>query len=106
MKRISFLGLIFLLWVGALHLGDRAEAADKYPFKPIAFMVPGEAGSGVDLMFRKIYQKASSVLGQPIMVVNKAGAGGSIGLRELHDAKPDGYSLGAVSPVIVTCKLQ
>lgn len=91
---------------GILSFEFPALGAEKYPVKPVTVIVPAEAGSGADLMFRKLYQKASTVLGQPIMIVNKSGAGGSMGLRELHDAKPDGYTLGAVTPIIVSNKLQ
>jgi tripartite-type tricarboxylate transporter receptor subunit TctC len=50
--------------------------------------------------------KAETILGQPLMIVNKPGAGGSIALREIHDAKPDGYTLGAIAAMVVTNRLQ
>lgn len=105
-QRLCIQILSLLLLLGVFSLENKIQAAEKYPLKPITIIIPGEAGSGVDTMFRKNYQKASMILGQPIMIVNKPGAGGSIALRELHDAKPDGYTLGAFTPVIVTNKLQ
>ena len=53
-----------------------------------------EAGADGDVLVRPIYQRMSKILGQPILVVNKPGGGSSIGYRELHAAKPDGYTIG------------
>jgi tripartite-type tricarboxylate transporter receptor subunit TctC len=65
-----------------------------------------EAGADGDLTWRPPCQKAAKVLGQPIVVVNKPGAGGSIAYRELHDAKPDGYTVGNITSSLITNKLQ
>jgi len=83
-----------------------ARAADKYPVKPILFIVAVEAGADGDVLVRPIMQKVSQTLGQPIVIVNKPGGGSSIGYREIHGAKPDGYTLGWGSATIITNKLQ
>jgi tripartite-type tricarboxylate transporter receptor subunit TctC len=82
------------------------RAADKYPVKPILFIVAVEAGADGDVLVRPIMQKVSQTLGQPIVIVNKPGGGSSIGYREIHGAKPDGYTLGWGSATIITNKLQ
>jgi len=51
-------------------------------------------------------QKVSQILGQPVMIVNKPGAGSSIGYREVHRAKPDGYTTGWGSATLISNKLQ
>ena len=60
----------------------------------------------MDIMSRSFIEKLSPLLGQPIMVVNKPGAGSSIGYREVHGAKPDGYTIGLAATTIVSNKLQ
>src|SRR4051794_1016488 len=86
--------------IGAVH------AADKYPVKPIQCIVAVEAGADGDVLVRPILERVSKTLGQPIVVVNKPGGGSSIGYRELHTAKPDGYTIGWGSATIITNKLQ
>ena len=65
-----------------------------------------EAGADGDVLVRPIFERVSKMIGQPITVVNKPGGGSSIGYRELHRAKPDGYTLGWGSATIITNKLQ
>ena len=83
-----------------------AQAAENYPVKPIVFIIAGEAGGDADVIVRPVMQRVSQMVGQPIVIVNKPGAGSSIGYRELHGAKPDGYTLGWGSATIITNKLQ
>lgn len=97
-KTLVFLtGLAFLLmpWSEAM----------PYPDKPIKAIVGYEAGSAVDINARIFFQFMEKELGQPIAVVNKPGAAGSLGLREVQGASPDGYTIG-VSPSINVLKLQ
>ena len=90
----------------ALLLLGTAHAAEKYPVKPITAIVAVEAGADGDVLVRPILQSVSKMLGQPILVVNKPGGGSSIGYRELHAAKPDGYTIGWGSATIITNKVQ
>lgn len=85
--------------------GSQTRAAEKYPIKPITFIVPAEAGSDGDIIARPLCQKVSALLGQPVIVVNKPGAGSSIGYREIHDAKPDGYTIGIGFTSLATNRL-
>jgi len=106
MKKLCILMVSFFLISIVFILGSKTQAAEQYPVKPITFIVPLEAGSDGDVLARPIVQKVSSILGQPIMVVNKPGAGSSIGYREIHDAKPDGYTIGWAAATIVSNKMQ
>ena len=70
----------------------RAQAA--WPNKPIRCIIPLPPGGGTDTMGRRAMQRLSDVLGQPVIVDNKAGAGGTIGSDLVAKADPDGYTIG------------
>jgi tripartite-type tricarboxylate transporter receptor subunit TctC len=97
--------LASVIVVTGLHTAA-THAAANYPLKPITFIVPIEAGSDGDLLARPLVEKAAAILGKPIIVENKPGAGNSIGCREIHNAKPDGYTIGMTPITIITNKLQ
>ena len=93
---------------GVLSIGlvGQAIAQDKYPSKPITFIVAVEAGADGDVLARPLMERVGRILGQPITVVNKPGAGSSIGTTIVAQAKPDGYTIGWGSATIITNKLQ
>ncbi|MDH6592333.1 tripartite-type tricarboxylate transporter receptor subunit TctC [Variovorax sp. TBS-050B] len=70
-----------------------AQAAD-YPAKPIRFIVPYTPGGTTDLVARTVGQKVSEKLGQPVLIDNRGGAGGNIGMDAVAKAAPDGYTIG------------
>ncbi len=67
--------------------------AQTFPQRPIQVVVPVAAGGGTDVLARAVGQKVSEILGQPLVVENKLGAGGNIGVELVVKAKPDGYTL-------------
>ena len=69
-------------------------AQDKYPSKPIVWVCPYAAGGNADSRSRQVAKAMSALLGQPIVVDNKSGAGGNIGTEMIARGKPDGYTLG------------
>jgi tripartite-type tricarboxylate transporter receptor subunit TctC len=71
--------------------------AQTYPIKPIRLIVPAAPGSTADIASRFVAQELSEALSQPVVVENKAGAGGTIGTGELARAAPDGYTIGFAS---------
>lgn len=71
-----------------------ALAADAFPSRPIRIIVPYTPGDGPDVIARLVGQKISEKLGQPVIVDNKPGASGQIGLEQTAKAPPDGYTLG------------
>ena len=80
-----------------LALVGAVSAQSKYPDQPIKFIVALPAGGSVDMIARTLGQKLSAALGQPIVVDNRGGASGQIGMPVVAKAAPDGYTL-TVSP--------
>ena len=78
----------------------RAFAA-AYPERPVTFICPWPAGGTADATMRALCVAAARALGQTLVVENKAGASGMLGLRALASAKPDGYTIGQI-PISVT----
>lgn len=80
--------------VAGLAAGGFAPArAAAYPSKPIRLIVPSAAGGSPDAICRILADGLHGLLGQPLVIDNKPGAGGSIGMVELARAEPDGYTL-------------
>jgi tripartite-type tricarboxylate transporter receptor subunit TctC len=75
-------------------LAQSAKGGSTYPEKPVRVIVPNPAGGGVDIIARLVGQHLGERLGQQIVVDNRAGAGGTIGLGLLAKAPADGYTLG------------
>jgi len=74
----------------ALHAGAGAQA---WPAKSIRIIVPFTPGSGTDIMARTVSEKLSLQLGQPIVIENRPGAGGTIGTALVAKAEPDGHTI-------------
>ena len=74
-------------------LAHAADAVKDYPSRPIRLIVPNAPGSAVDTLSRIVGGKLSDVIGQQIVMDNRSGAAGIIGMEIAKDANPDGYTL-------------
>jgi len=88
MKRSTLAITTFAL---ALHAID--AGAQSWPAKPLTAIVPVGAGSSTDIVHRLVLEQLSAQLGQPIVVENRVGAGGTIGSSFVAKAAPDGYTI-------------
>jgi tripartite-type tricarboxylate transporter receptor subunit TctC len=95
-------GICFYLLFFMLVLPGFALAQEKYPNRPITYMIGYPAGGGTDIFTRPLISAASKILGQPIVVVNKPGASSAIEITTLKSEKPDGYTIGTLSAGAVT----
>src|SRR5476649_405923 len=70
------------------------SSAQSYPDRPIRFFVPFPAGGSTDAVARAMQPALEKILGQPVVVENRAGAGGTLGVDAVAKAAPDGYTIG------------
>lgn len=98
-KRKALLMVTVLLVVSSLSLfANGAKEAEVFPSRPITLIVPWSAGGGTDAIARAVARNAEKHLGVPVIVENKPGGTGAVGLGATVAAKPDGYTL-AIIPV-------
>ena len=93
-NRLSTLFCLFLL---VIALPRVVLAQEKYPTRPINFIIGYPAGGSTDICARPLVTAASKILGQPIVVVNKPGGGSAVGAASLKNEKPDGYTIGILA---------
>ena len=92
MKRRQLISMVAVAWTAALGMACVAHA-QAYPVKPVRLIVPFPAGGATDLFARSLSQKLGDRLGQPVVVDNKPGAGGTLGSDLAAKAPADGYTL-------------
>ena len=107
LRRIQFnvvLGVFVVAATGLAQIWSCAEAEDagSYPDHPIRVIVSVPAGGGVDTVTRIVTDKMRAPLGQPLIVENRAGVGGSVAAESVSKADPDGYTLLASQPSPIT----
>jgi tripartite-type tricarboxylate transporter receptor subunit TctC len=106
MAGIRSLTIACAVIAGTLTLAPPAAVAQPYPSKPIRVIVPFAAGGAVDALARMLAAKVQDSVGQPVIVENRAGAGGTTGAAEVAKAPPDGYTIlqntngQAISPAL------
>ncbi|TFZ07192.1 tripartite tricarboxylate transporter substrate binding protein [Ramlibacter henchirensis] len=88
----SFLSRRALLTAFGLALAAGGASAQSWPGKPVRLVIPFPAGGSTDIVGRLIGEKLSTALGQPVVVDNRAGAGGTTGSDLVAKAAPDGYT--------------
>lgn len=93
LRRRAGLALVTALAAGALLAPALGQAQPAYPGKPIHIVVPFPPGGSTDVLARRIGDKLASAWGQPVVVDNRAGAGGTVGADYVAKSAPDGYTL-------------
>ena len=102
MKRLA----ATFMMIAALFPGATASA-QTWPTRPIKAYIPFSAGSATDVIPRAVFDRVAAELGQPIVIENRGGAGGTIGVGAVVKADPDGYTILAnssahtVAPAII-----
>lgn len=84
---------LLALACGAALLAPALQAQTAYPDKPVRFIVPYPPGGGTDVIARIVQNRFQAALGQPIVIENKGGAGGSVGTEMAAKSAPDGYTV-------------
>jgi len=85
------------LIAAVLVLVATQAAAQSFPSRPVRIIVPFTPGSVTDIMARSVSERLAAALGQPVVIENRPGAGGTIGTAAVAKAPPDGYTLAVVS---------
>src|SRR6266851_2093397 len=88
-----FMRHIFLAALLVAAMSASARAQTDYPTKPIQLVVPVPPGGAADFIARTLGQKLGDALGQPVVISNRGGAGGTIASAGVAKAEPDGYTL-------------
>lgn len=88
---------LILIAVLCVQCKPQVKNTDTYPDRPISYIVPWSAGGMTDISSRIMASVLQKALDQPVNVVNRTGGGGIVGHLALSAAKPDGYTLGAVT---------
>ena len=88
--------------IALLIVGAPARAQAPYPTRPIECVIPFAPGGPTDTAIRLIQPQLSANLGVPLVLINKAGGGGALGMDAVAKAKPDGYTLAATVRSTVT----
>jgi tripartite-type tricarboxylate transporter receptor subunit TctC len=92
---------LFLIYV-FIHVSVANSAEEKYPSRPIKYLVGTAAGGPTDVDSRKLADFVGKVLGQDVIVDNRPGAGGALGASVLAKSKPDGYTIGTFTSGVYT----
>src|SRR5688572_23052575 len=91
----------FLHMGGALAAGSAlwsaSASAQAFPSRPINLIIPFAPGGDTDIRARLLQPHLQKHLGQPVVMVNRPGAGGVIGYDQIAKAAPDGYTVGAIN---------
>ncbi|TFY99517.1 tripartite tricarboxylate transporter substrate binding protein [Ramlibacter rhizophilus] len=82
--------------VAAQALPSLAQQAGSFPSKPIRLLIAFPAGGPTDITMRQLAENASKILGQPVVIENKPGAGGTLPATQLQTSQPDGYTLAQI----------
>ena len=93
---------LITLIVALSSLGVAPAASAQYPERPVTLIAPFPAGGAVDIVARGLAEAVKRHLPKPVVIVNRPGGAGTIGISEVVQAKPDGYTIGLGAVAIMT----
>ncbi len=102
LRRGAFIAALGIVAAGTAAAAAWAQGAANFPDRPIRVIVSVPAGGGVDAITRLVAAKMQTLLGQPMVVENRAGVGGSVAADYVFHSTPDGYTLLASQPSPIT----
>ncbi len=92
MKHLSIAALA--TWLAVMATAPLAPAQERFPSRPVQVVVPATPGGPVDTAVRMIEPALAAALGQPVVLLNKPGASGTLGMHDVATAEPNGYTIG------------
>jgi tripartite-type tricarboxylate transporter receptor subunit TctC len=103
-NRTRWLISISVLAMGLAGIAMPTRAEQKFPSRPIQMVIPTAPGGGTDISLRMLASLAEPILGSRIVIVNKTGGDGTVGMAAITEAKPDGYTIGGLwnAPLTMT----
>ena len=104
LNTVKFIAVISLFAASVLLRGSILPAAE-YPAKTIQVINPFPPGAVTDIVARILAPKMSAALGQQVVIVNKAGGGGAVGIQAAKEAAPEGYTILVTPPPILLIPL-
>jgi tripartite-type tricarboxylate transporter receptor subunit TctC len=104
LRNVRVLYMLLMLLALAFYAWPSVYAAE-YPTRTVQIINPFPPGAITDILARLLTDKLSSLLGQPVVVINKSGGGGAVGIKAVKDAPADGYSVLIAPPPIVLIPL-
>ncbi len=102
MKMLRAATRILLVAALAVAFAAQAASAERFPSRPVRMILPYAPGGIIEFVGRTLAQKLGEVLGQPVVVEGRPGAGSIVGVDYVAHAAPDGYTIVLVDPAIVT----
>src|ERR687898_48928 len=93
LRAIRWFYVLAMLLASFFGFSDETRAQEKYPNRPITIVAPFPPGGVADLTARPVAAAMEKVLKNPVVVVNKTGAAGAVGMSSVANSKPDGYTL-------------
>jgi tripartite-type tricarboxylate transporter receptor subunit TctC len=97
MTKLKFAAAVAAALLWTVMSVAQAQDAAAYPSKPLRILVPFTPGSATDIVARLVGEKLNAAWGQPVIVENRPGAGGTIGINQTAKAEPDGHTVAVVS---------
>lgn len=105
MKKVLLLSVLLIMSVQSMAFFGKKNAAKSFPKKNINMIVPFGAGGGTDTVGRTLANSMEKYIGKPVVVTNKTGGSGAVGMTTGAKAKADGYTLTVVTREIVSLPL-